>query len=146
VIYYRIKVDDHYHDVKERHKLGSAILALVDKTPKHFQLWQHHKHDGTPGLVQILAEESVDFGKKGIERFTTKHIYPFFIGKKEYETTHEVLTARTILADFAKVDPEKNVLGKKAEGGYHKYKNEDEVAMKDCPHFEVFHKDPTPVS
>jgi hypothetical protein len=146
VIYYRIKVDDNYHEVRERHMTGSAILALEGKATKHFDLWQHHKNDGTPGLTPIQPEESVDFGKKGIERFTTKHVYPFFIGKTEYVSKHEELTAKAILQDFAKVDPDMNVLGKKIEGGYHKYKNEDKVRLEDCPHFELFSKDPTGVS
>lgn len=150
IIYYRIRINETRFDVKNSHMHGHEILALVEQDPEHFILQQRIGHKGEFRLVNVGPHENVDFKVEGIERFITHKkpkIYHFFIGPKEYTTEHQSLTVRQILADFAKVDPNTKTLAMKTEGGFHEYKNLDEVIpLTNCPHFVVFDNCPTNVS
>lgn len=74
--------------------------------------------------------------------------YHFFIDQKKYETTSPSLTVRQILADFANVDPATKTLATKTSGGgFHEYKDLDEVISIEHPiHFTLFDNTPTQVS
>ncbi len=150
VIYYVIKVDDKRHEVKRRHMLGKDILSLDGKNPEFFNLEQSKRINDQMHLVEILPDETVDFGTHGIEKFFTKaksKVYDFWIGQKEYKTTESSLTVRQILENFAKVDPITKTLARKTEGGFIEYKNLDEViSMDNCPHFSLFDNTSLPVS
>ncbi len=73
--------------------------------------------------------------------------FVFFIGKDKFETDQEMLSAQSILVDFAKVDPKKNTLALKQEGDLKEFTDPSEViTMKNGMHFTIFNNDPTPVS
>lgn len=149
--YYLFKVDEHPHEVRERHILCSTILALAGKDPKHYQLLQLK---GKPGHVQhevIETDEMVDLATPGVEKFITRdkpvHVYNFFIDQQEHHTKHPSLTVRQILEDFAKVNPVNKELAKKQPGGLHHYRDLNEVvSVEHCPKFTLFDLTPAPVS
>jgi|GEM_PF-1042465 len=148
VISYKIRVDDEYYVVPHKHLSEVAIIDLTGKDPHLFDLMQIIREDGEIKTIRIHPGTNVDFSKPGIERFiTTPKTYPFFIEKKEYFSLSQELTVRQILVDFAKVSPETKSLAKKIPGGVHTYTNlDEEVALKDCPHFTLFDNTPTNVS
>ena len=148
VISYKIKVDDQYYIVPEKHLSDAAIIGLTGKDPQLFDLEQIIKEDGEIKTIGIHPGTSVDFSKPGIERFiTVPKTYPFFIERKEYFSPSQELTVRQILVDFAKVSPETKSLAKKIPGGVYTYTNLDEkVVLKDCPHFTLFDNTSTNVS
>lgn len=64
VIYYVIKVDKSEFEVKAHKMTGKELLALVNKTPENYRLFElgHNQRE-------IMPDEYVDFRKEGIERF-----------------------------------------------------------------------------
>ncbi len=147
VILYKIKIDDQYFEVRDRHIKGKLLYDLVGKDPKEYQLYQLLKEHGEKKEAAVEPNTPIDLGKFGIERFITKRIYCFKIGKIDYTTEHAKLTVRQILVDYAKVDPDKTTLALKVDGGFQEYKNLDEtVPLDKCPAFVLFDNDPLPVS
>jgi hypothetical protein len=149
VIAYRIKIDESYHEVRHSHLTGEAILDIVDKQPAHFILKQKVKHDGESKLITITPEEKVDFTKLGIEKFLTEEkLYEFYIDQRPvFKTKHKLLSVRTILVDFAKVDPTKEILAEKRDGGFKEFENlNEELDLTHIRHFTLFDIEPTPVS
>lgn len=148
IIIYRFKVDNIPFESRERWMNRDEIMALVNKDPESFDLFQKINSGHDTKLDEIKPHERVDFKKFGVEQFFTKpKVYCFHIGPKKYETNSKTLTVRQILVDFAKVDPANKTLAKKTDGGYHEYKNLDEVvSLADCPHFTLFDNTPTQVS
>jgi hypothetical protein len=149
VILYRIKIDEQYYEVRLSHLSGEKILALADKQPAHFILKQRIKHEGEIKLITIDPEDVVDFTKLGIEKFITEaKLYEFFIDQRPaFKTPHTHLTVRTILVDFAKVDPAKELLAEKQDGGFKEFKNlDEELNLTHVRHFTLFDIEPTPVS
>ncbi|MBS0646937.1 MAG: hypothetical protein JSR97_10170 [Verrucomicrobia bacterium] len=148
IVKYKLKIDDEAKLTGKRKLDGESILGLVGKSHEQYCLIQLKHEHGHVHEVEIAPHDMVDFGVWGIEKFLTKEIfYHFFIGKKEYSTPKAKLTVRQILEDYAKVDPAAKTLAKKEDGGYHEYKDLDEVIpLKGCPHFVLFDNDPTGVS
>lgn len=72
--------------------------------------------------------------------------YVFFIDKKQYDTEKPMLTARQILVDYAKVDPDKKTLVLKEGNDIHEYKPDEEITMKEGMHFTLFDNEVTPTS
>jgi hypothetical protein len=148
LIIYIYKVDEVRYETRERTMTGRAILEQTGMDVHQFRLFQLKREHGHRHKVEIKLDTVVDFREEGIERFITEPVlYHFYIGQKEYETTDASLTVRQILVDFAKVDPKKNTLAIKTEGGFHEYKNLDEIIqLNDCPHFVLFDNCQTSVS
>jgi len=149
VILYRIKIDEQYYDVRHSHLSGEKILALADKQPAHSVLKQKIKHEGESKLITIHPEEVVDFTKLGIEKFITEvREYEFFIDQRPvFKTPHSHLSVRTILVEFVKVDPTKELLAEKQDGGFKEFKNlDEELNLTHIRHFTLFDIEPTPVS
>jgi hypothetical protein len=91
-----------------------------------------------------MSSEKIDI--PGSEHSGKKE-YCFWIGKKEYDTQHKELTVRQILVEFAKVSPEDKTLATKTSGGFQEYKYlNQEIPLKDCPHFTLFDNSPTGLS
>jgi hypothetical protein len=65
---YVIRVDKQRVISHKGHLTGAEILALVNKTPEGYKLYQHKKGH-QPTLVR--PDEVVDLTEHGIERFTT---------------------------------------------------------------------------
>lgn len=65
---YIIRVDKQRVVSHKGHVTGAEILALVNKTPETYKLYQHKKgHQPT----QVGPTQVVDLTKDGVERFTT---------------------------------------------------------------------------
>lgn len=71
--------------------------------------------------------------------------FVFFIDKQKFETEESHLSVRQILVDFAKVNPEENVLVL-VHGMQEMTDLEQLVELKEGMKFTVFNKKPTPVS
>lgn len=65
---YIIRIDKERKVVETPTPTGRQILALVNKTPETFKLYQH-VHGAQP--VQIAPDQVVDLRAPGVERFTT---------------------------------------------------------------------------
>lgn len=66
--HYRIKIDKEIKVVDTPTITGREILALVNKTPEGYKLYQHF-HGRQP--VPIAPDQKVDLREPGVERFTT---------------------------------------------------------------------------
>lgn len=148
VIYYKLKIDGQPFKTKHRHLSGSKILQLADLFPDFFELFQLSRIHGLIKEVEVKPDEIIDFGCFGVEQFTTKPItYCFWIDRKDYHTNQKKLTVRSILVDYAQVDPADKTLAQKKDGGFHEYKNlDEEIPLKDCPRFTLLDNTPTTVS
>jgi hypothetical protein len=150
VVLYRLKIDEEKHVSRTRHIHHDELFRLANKDSHDFEIFLVGRKDNCPHEEKIRKDIEIDLGDYGIERFITRPrvtIYHFFIGKKEYTTTEEKLTVNAILVDFAKVDPNSKTLAIKNEGGFHEYKNLDEIlTIKDCPHYILFDNEPVCVS
>jgi hypothetical protein len=148
IILYRIKIDGDEKDIPERHVNEEFLLNLVGKTIHEFEVYQIKTDDGHEHEILLKPEDQIDLGVFGVERFITKRrIYHFFIGKKEYTTHEPKLSVKEILEDYAKVDPAQKTLAKIIPGGFHEYKDiNEEISLKDCPHFTLFDNSPVHVS
>jgi len=65
---YRIRIDKHYHTTEKSKLTGEEILALADKKPDAWKLYQH-RHGHQPEL--IAPNHVVDLHLHDVERFTT---------------------------------------------------------------------------
>lgn len=73
--------------------------------------------------------------------------FNFFIDKQKFETTESHLTVRRILVEFAKVNPNENVLVLVHGNQMTEYKNLDEqIEIHNGMKFTIFNQKPTPVS
>jgi hypothetical protein len=69
--HYRIRVDKEHFVVRQPMITREEILALVDKRPQLYQVYQHVRG----GQTKIIKSgEHVDLTEPGIERFTTLKI------------------------------------------------------------------------
>jgi hypothetical protein len=148
VFHYRVRINEDRFVLPDKHVKGMELLSLVGKSPEKDQLFQIVRIDGEVREVGIGSEESVDLSRHHTKKFETREkSYCFFIGRKEYRTHHEQLTVRQILVDFADVSPEDKTLAQKRSGGIHEYKDlNEEIPLKDCPHFTLFDNKPTGLS
>jgi Multiubiquitin len=148
VFHYRVKVNHDAFVLRDKHVKGIELLSLVGKSPEKDQLFQIIRIDGKVREVGISPEETVDLSRHHTKKFETQEkSYCFFIGRKEYRTHHKQLTVRQILVDFAEVSPEDKTLAQKTHGGIHEFKDlNEEIPLKDCPHFTLFDNKPTELS
>lgn len=65
IVYYKIKVDKTYFEVKQNALTGEEILKLVGLTPSTHSLYEI----GDRGNKKIAPDEKVSFTGHGIERF-----------------------------------------------------------------------------
>lgn len=65
---YKIRIDKTNFDLEAQSLTGTALLALVNKTPDKFKLIQR-LHGGQ--TKPVGPNESVDFTEPGVERFMT---------------------------------------------------------------------------
>lgn len=73
--------------------------------------------------------------------------FVFFIDKEKFKTEQTSLSVRSLLADFAKEDPNQTTLVLKQGNDLKKYADLEEiVALKNGMKFLVYHNSPTPVS
>ncbi|MGE3757639.1 MAG: hypothetical protein AB7H97_07780 [Pseudobdellovibrionaceae bacterium] len=71
----------------------------------------------------------------------------FFIDAEKFETEQKELSVRTLLAEYAKEDPNKTTLALKDGRELIKFTDLAQlIKMKDGMKFIVLHNDPTPVS
>lgn len=71
--------------------------------------------------------------------------YVFFIDKQKFDTTESHLTVRQILVDFAKVNPNENILVL-AHGMQELKDLEQVIELHEGIKFTIFNQKPTPVS
>jgi hypothetical protein len=73
--------------------------------------------------------------------------FVFFIDKQKFETTESHLTVRQILVDFAKVNPNENILVLVHGNQMQELKDlEQVVEIHEGIKFTIFSQKPTPVS
>ena len=73
--------------------------------------------------------------------------YVFFIDKKKFESEELKFSVKQILVDYAKVDPDENVLVLVHGNQNQEYKNLDEIIqLHEGMKFTIFSQKPTPVS
>lgn len=73
--------------------------------------------------------------------------FVFFIDKQKFETTESHLTVRQILVDFAKVNPNENVLVLVHGNQTQELKDlEQVIEIREGMKFTIFNQKPTPVS
>lgn len=65
---YRIRIDREHYLVHEPCLTGDEILALADKKPAEFQLFQKLRGGQ---MEQVLPDAKADFTRPGVERFVT---------------------------------------------------------------------------
>jgi len=65
---YRIRIDKTIKVVATATITGRQILALVDKTPEAYKLYEH---SGGRQPIPVGPDEVVDLREPGVERFTT---------------------------------------------------------------------------
>lgn len=70
---YRIRIDKEFRVVEVQEMKGRDILGLVDKTPETYLLSQK-LHGGQ--VKPVGADDTVNFGEDGIERFQTLALDP----------------------------------------------------------------------
>ena len=91
------------------------------------------------------VEEQLEHTLAEVEKL--KKIYHFFIDKVKYETTSASLSVGQILVEYAKVNPVNKTLARKEAGGFHEYKNLDEIiSIEHVIYFILFDNTPTQVS
>ncbi|MFI5161227.1 MAG: hypothetical protein ACHQHN_08110 [Sphingobacteriales bacterium] len=148
IILYRIKIDGDYYETRHSHLIGEKILELANKNQEHYLLKQKIKQNGEVKLVTVAPKEVIDFSKLGVEKFLTEKLYEFFIDQRPvFKTVHSHLTVRTILVEYAKVDPLKELLAEKQDGGFKEFKDlDEELNLSHIRHFTLFDIEPTPVS
>jgi hypothetical protein len=148
IFHYRVKIDGApfnltHHEVNEK-----MLLDLVGKSSEKYQLFQVIREGEEEREREVHPDQTIDLSHHHPKIFFTREkTYCFFIGKKEYRTHHEKLTVGRILVDFAKVSPADKSLAEKRPGGVHEFTNlEEEIPLKDCPHFTLYDNTPTGLS
>jgi hypothetical protein len=73
--------------------------------------------------------------------------YVFFIDRQKFESSEAHLTVRQILTDFAKVNPDENILVMVHGNEMKELRNLDEsIELHEGMKFTIFNQKPTPVS
>ncbi|MEP7119425.1 MAG: hypothetical protein ABJE95_00725 [Byssovorax sp.] len=76
-----------------------------------------------------------------------QHEIVFHIDQEEFHATTDRFTVRTLLADYAKEDPNTSILAERQGNATVRHENLDELlVVKSGTHFIVLHNKPTPVS
>ena len=129
-----VRIDDHEVLLHEQHPTGRDLLAAVGKKPCAFDVISLFKHDERR---TIGANETVDLGHSGVDKFVTAHkdIVDIMINDNPFTIARGGRTVAEILAKVGQT-PEGYALLAEKDGPPLPLPANQPVHVKGC---EVFH-------